>query len=260
MHFRLLSFVTILRMREVFTLPNCKITGGITLNVLAVMDTITQSQQQTGIQTANGSAGFAEAMEAAAIEKNPNLRIFKDAPDFVVEWANKYNVHISKTAVRDGQNGPYTPAVGGVAKLPTVHIHPKALERMENDPEFAKQVEADIARISTGMHRALDEGGDAVAGTSITIHADGNVTFEVTKNEAGKADNWEEVEALMKKVDAICEEMHVANIEKVKRQLETVQKNRATAEFQRIRVTVSPELAAGEPALETALPSATGIL
>ena len=43
----------------------------------------------------------------------------------------------------------------------------------------------------------------------------------------------------MKRVDAICELMHIANIEKINRRLEEIQQNRAMSEFQRLRVTVS---------------------
>lgn len=230
------------------------------MNISAVTDTALQTQQTAKTQTANGSADFADAMEAVQQPKNGQLRIFKGAPDFIVEWANKYNVHISKRAVPDGQNGPPTKLVGDEAPLPTVYIHPKALERMMNDPDFAQQVENEIARQSECMHRVTRDGvpGATLEGTSITVHENGNVTYEVfAETNKSEQDDWEIIQALMRKVDAICEEMHAANEEKVQRQLNETQKNRAQAEFQRIRVNLSPDLAEDPMAGMFVAPSAT---
>lgn len=228
--------------------------------ISAVADTTIKTQEAIKSQTANGGADFAAIMEK---EKtlNTEKRVFKGAPDFIFEWAEKYNVHISKTAVPLGQNGPYTPAVDGIAPLPTVHIHPKALERMINDPAFAEKIEKDIARMSNGMHRAMNDGvaeGLILDGTSITIHEDGSVTCEVFVSEEAKEENWELVEALMKKVDAICEAMHIANEEKVQQQLDAIRSNRAISEFRRINMNITQNV--DMPADDMTAQAVTGLI
>jgi len=68
----------------------------------------------------------------------------------------------------------------------------------------------------------------------------GSVAYKVYwEEDEDESDTWAITEVLMKRVDAICELMHIANIEKINRRLEEIQQNRAMSEFQRLRVTVS---------------------
>jgi hypothetical protein len=228
------------RFQALWSLKTASFFGGFAMNVTSVTDAAAY-QPQGAAARAQDNAEFDEILEASA--RDAHLRVFAGAPDFIVEWAQKYNVHISLTAVPKGKNGPYTPALEGQPPIPTVHIHPKALERMTDDPAFARKIEQEIARCSSAMHHAQGFYGDKAAGTSITIDQDGNAACAIFwEDEDTKGDDWEMVSALMKKVDVICEQMHADNLEKVKRQLEEIQKNRAAAEFRRLSVTPPPEV------------------
>ncbi len=158
------------------------------MNVSAAADITAPARQCERPGPADGKTDFAqvkEAIEQESAVSTSGTRVFSGASDYILEWAQKYNVHISVTAVPDGENGTYMPALKNEPKLPLVHIHPKALERMENDIEFRNKVENSIRVHSQAMHYITERGGDAIAGTSITIHEDGSVTSAVGKQKEG---------------------------------------------------------------------------
>ncbi len=171
-------------------------------------------------------------------------RVFSGAPDFILSWAEKYNVHILQTAVPLGREGSPTSSSIDPTMKTTVHIHPEALERMINDPEFAAKTEKEIARLTEALQRQQSMGVStgSIEGTSITIHEDGSITSAMFVDTERNKDTWAMTEQLMKKVDANCRAMSAAVQQKVAKQLDAIQQQRASAEQNRLRVTLSPDL------------------
>ena len=247
------------------------------MSVSAVIFSALLSQQQNrDTRVTQGSGTFASAMDSAAVDRKPQPHVFRDAPDFVIEWAQKYNVHIIKSLVRNDSDGTI---VKHPLKLPTVNIHPTALARMLHDLDFRRSIEEALHRFAIETHKILSRNRDGLAGGVINIYADGSFGFRPVEERetVERPDTWEMTKVLMKtaigagtvvytgnhfgknanamngnsgtslddlmdQIDIMCEEMRGTNAEKIVRQLGKIEKNRAIRKAHRNAADILPAL------------------
>lgn len=204
------------------------------MNISSILQTAYASSLTGKADSTSGGEGFAAFLEAGKPSEAtaPAGTAFDGAPSFAQEWALKYGVDIYKqTLSKYAQKGTPDAESGKLS----VHIHPTALARMENDLEFRAEMEQKIAD-AAALFASDEYKENGVKGMSLTINADGSTEITLAYAEAIEVEDDELLKKLMKKVDEICESVHLMIMEKVAQQEANEVYVKAAAEGQRLKM------------------------
>lgn len=207
------------------------------MNVSELSKLMSNWTGRTQSSYAANQALFTETLKALSSAAKAAPSVFYGAPDFVREWAEKYDIDFYKEAIVSSLEGGRQQAMSSSTLRLTVTISPAALARMERDAEYRKEVEKEIEEF-WAMNKDTDPFAIKdyeIKGFSLTIHTDGTISETVYMKKLND-DYGSRVAALMNQVDEMNEETHKAIEERIKRQREEELLQKADAERRRQRV------------------------